>query len=146
MNVARVPLTGAKWFAKGVEKEVEKLRNNSLVGSRHKRNGWPRHYQHVWGFQSIWIIANSTANALPELSFAICHPITRIQSNPLHSRITEIALPFLWPFRFNIIPPGSSCLYSYKNFNFIFLENLNVKSKAINNWWHEKFYRLEGII
>lgn len=54
-------------------------------------------------FQSIWIIANSTANALPELSFAICHPITRIQSNPLHPRITEIALPPIFdPFDFNI--------------------------------------------
>lgn len=89
----------AKWFAKG----VENVRNNSLVGLRHKRNGWPRHYQRVWGFQSIWIIANSTANALPELSFAICHPITRIQSNPLHPRITEIALPPIFdPFDFNI--------------------------------------------
>lgn len=46
-------------------------------------------------------MANSAANALPELSFTICHPIARIQSNPLHSRITEIALAISGPFDFS---------------------------------------------
>lgn len=46
-------------------------------------------------------MANSAANTLPELSFTICHPIARIQSNPLHSRITEIALAISGPFDFS---------------------------------------------
>lgn len=129
----------AKWFAKGVEKRIENVRNNSLVGLHHKRNGWPRHYQRVWGFQSIWIIANSTANALPELSFAICHPITRIQSNPLHPRITEIALPIFDPFNFNIFLPFVVLFLKISISFFIFIENSQVKFKEINNRWREKF-------
>lgn len=140
MNLVRVLYIGATFSPndsrKGVEKGIENVRNNSLVGLHHKRNGWPRHYQRVWGFQSIWIMANSTANALPELSFAICHPITRIQSNPLHSRITEIALPIFDPFNFNIFLPSWFVVLFLKisiSF-FIFIENSKIKFEVMNNW------------